>query len=178
MTRRKGVSQISSVAWMVVRSLDLNLLYSTTSALQVELTERYSSSIFKLYFADEFNAVANPSSSNPFRIYLQFQEIFQQNDRLNEKLVKHFKGLRRGTRRRLAGNPALPAALATIKTMGMHGIRPVLAILEAETYEAHGKAIVRLPPNQSGSSTSVEYLLADIQGPKLGTPELHLHHLY
>ena len=156
----------------------MRLLYSTTSALQVELTERYSESVFKLYFSEEFNATSNPSSSNPFCIFKEYQEIFRTNDRLNVKLVKHFKGLRRGTRKRLAGTSQLPDALATIRTMGVHGIRPVLAILEAETYEARGKPIVRLSHKECGSPTSVEYRLFDIQGPGTADQELHLHHLY
>jgi hypothetical protein len=159
-------------------SLVLRLLYSTTSALQVELTERYSGSVFKLHFADDFNASSNPPTSNPFRIFKEFQEVFETNDRLNQKLVTHFASLKRGTRRRLKGKPELPAALETIKTMGMYGIRPVLAILEAETYEAHGKPIVRLSPKECGHPTSVEYRLADIQGPGNDNQELHLHHLY
>ncbi len=168
------VSDVDVLGWR----FDLRLLYSTTSALQVELTERYSGSVFKLYFAEEINASSNPPSANPFRIFKDYQEIFAANDRLNQKLVTHFASLKRGTRRRLKGKPELPQALATIKTMDMYGIRPVLAILEAETYEAHGKSIVRLSPKECGHPTSVEYRLSDIQGPGNASQELHLHHLY
>ncbi len=156
----------------------MRLLYSTTSALQVELNERFFDSVFKLYFADEFNAKCNPPSSNPHRIFMDYREIFASNDRLNPKLVSHFNGLKRGIRRRLKDDPARPDALDTIKAMGIHGIQPVIAILECDTYVAHGKTITALPPGRSGSPTSVEYQLADIHGPKHSDPELHLHHSF
>ena len=156
----------------------VRLLYGTTSALQVELTERFFGSSFKLYFADELNPGSNPPSSNPYRILLDYQEIFACNDRLNPKFVKHINGLKWGVRKRLQDDPAYPDARDTIKAMGMHGIRPVLAILEGDTYEAHGKAIGVLPPGRGGSPTSVEYQLADVHGPKHAEPELHLHRLF
>lgn len=156
----------------------MRLLYCTTSALKVELTERFCGSVFRLYFADEFNPTSNPPSSNPFRIFQDYQEIFSCNDRLNPKLVKHFNGLKRGLRKRLKDDPVYPDARNTIKAMGVHGIRPVLAILEGDTYEAKGKTIRPLAPGQSGSPTSIEYQLADVHGPNHADPELHLHRLF
>src|SRR5215217_8093783 len=98
----------------------------------VELTERFLGSIFKLYFADEFNPRSNPPSSNPFRIFQDYAEIFESNDRLNPKFVFHINGLKRGIGKRMKGDPAYPDARDTIKTTGMHAIRPVLAVLEGD----------------------------------------------
>lgn len=156
----------------------MRLLFSTTSHLQVMLTEQFSHSLFKLYFADGFNATANPPSSNPFQIYLDYQEIFRSNDRLNAKYVAHIRSLRKSTRRRLKDTPDLPEALKLINTMGMHGIRPVLAILDADTYIGRGKCINALPKSRSGSPTSVEYQLSEIYGPNHPDKELHLEHLF
>lgn len=156
----------------------MRLLFSTASHLQITLTEQFGDSIFKLYFADAFNASANPASSNPFRIFLDYQEIFDSNDRLNPKYVMHVRGLRRGTQRRLRDSPYYTEARRTISAMGIHAIRPVLAILEADTYLAHGKRIDPLPPSRAGSPTSVEYLLPEIHGPKHPDPELHLECLF
>ena len=109
---------------------------------------------------------------------MDFQEIFAANDRLNPKFVTHIKGLKRGTTKRLKHHPDYQDARDLIKTSGIHGIRPVLAILELDTYIAHGKKIRRLAPNWSGSPSSVEYQIGDIHGPKSVDPEIHLHCLY
>lgn len=154
----------------------MRLLYSTTSALKVELTERFFASVFRLYFADEFNMRTNPPSSNPYRIYTEFTEIFDSNDRMNPKLVFHFNGLKKKIDTQLAKHdPNYAAAMDTIDAMGMHGIRPVLAILEGSTYEGNGKVIIRAKPGHSGSPTSIEYYLGDVHGPKHADPELHLN---
>ncbi len=156
----------------------MKLLYSTTSVLNVFLTDKYFCGSFKLWFADEFNASANPPSSNPFRIFQDYQEIFRRDDRLNPKLVAHRNGLKQKAENRITDVSTLAEVLETIDAMGTHGMRPVLAILEADTYIAHGKPISPVPPVSCASPTSIEYHLGDIQGPGNAEAELHLHHLY
>jgi hypothetical protein len=156
----------------------MRLLYATTSALMVELTERFQGSNYKLWFADELNPGTNPPSSNPFHMFQHYSKVFECNDFADPKYVAHISGIKRGTRKRLGGRPEFKDARDLIRKMGVHGIRPVLAILEGDTYIAHGKTITRATPSRSGSPTSVEYALADVRGPKMADPELHLHQLY
>src|SRR5215218_1569939 len=104
----------------------MRLLYATTSALLVELTERFQGSNYKLWFADEFNPVTNPPSSNPFRMFQHYSEVFECNDFADRKYVAHIGGIKRGTRKRLRGHPEYQDARDLIRHMGMHGIRPVL----------------------------------------------------
>ena len=158
--------------------LPMRLLYATTSDLLVELTERFQGSNYKLHFADEFNPAINPASSNPFRIFQHYSEVFKCNDFADRKYVSHISAIKRGTRKRLRDRPEYQDARDLIRHMGMHGIRPVLAILEGDTYIAHGKTITRAAPGRSGSPTSVEYVLGDVRGPQMEDPELHLHQLY
>jgi hypothetical protein len=156
----------------------VKLLYSTTSVLNVFLTDKYFCGSFKLWFADEFNASANPPSSNPFRLFQDYQEIFRKDDRLNPKLVAHRNALKLKAENRIKDESTLAEVLETIDGMGTHGMRPVLAILEADTYIAHGKPILPVPPAGCASLTSIEYQLGDIHGPGHAAAELHLHHLY
>jgi hypothetical protein len=156
----------------------MRLLYATTSALLVELTERFQGSNYKLWFADELNPATNPPMSNPFLIFQHNLEVFKRNEFADPKYVAHISGIKRGTRKRFSGRPEYQDARALIRHMGTHGFRPVLAILEGDTYIAHGKTITRAAPSRSGSPTSVEYVLGDVLGPQMRDPELHLHHLY
>lgn len=156
----------------------MKLLYNITTALNVFLTDRYFGGSYNLWFAEVFNATANPPSSNPFHLFELYREIFRKNDRLNPKLVSHCSGLKQKAENQIADLEIQTEVLETIDAMGTHGVRPVLAILETDTYVASGKSIKAVSPSSSGSPTSVEFYIRDIQGPSTSAPELHLNHLY
>lgn len=160
--------------------ITMRLLYGTTTSVVVTVSDLYYGSLFYLYFADNFNAwPQNPPSSNPFQIFLDYTEIFRTNDINNPKFIAHIRGVKSGIRKKLAG-PSRRRALQTVSTMGTHAIQPYLAILEAETYQRNhvGASITPLLPPATGSPTSVEYLLNDIQGPKHSAFEMHLQKLH
>lgn len=156
----------------------MRLLYGTTTALKVAIAERFHGSVFRLYFADAFHAERNPNSSNPFRIFLDYRDIVLTNDRNNPKFVAHVRGVKASLRRRMKGHAHYHDALDTVTSMGVHGVQPVLAILEVDVYEGRGKTVSPLFPGQSGSPESVEYSLDDIRGPNHECPELHLQRMY
>lgn len=156
----------------------MRLLYGTTTSLVVTLTDRYHGSCFRLYFADAFNAVQNPRSSNPFLIFLEYRDMVEHNDITNPKYLAHVNGVRRGTRNRQQGVDRREA-LHTIRRMGIHAVAPYLAMLEVEAYENnHGTAVVPRSPAVAGSPTAIEYLVDDIRGPNQTDPELHLQRLH
>ena len=161
----------------------MHLKYGTTTSLVVTISERFYSSKFYLYFADNFNAwPQNPSSSNPFQIFLDYMEIFRSNDLNNPKFVAHKRGVRKGIRANFAkGTPNRLAALRTVRVMGIHAIQPYLAILEVDTYVRARPAVTTIPPllpPLAGSPTSIEYLVDDVQGPRSGNPDMHLQRLH
>ena len=158
------------------------LLYGTTTSLVVTICERFRGSLFRLYFADDFNAWPhNPPSSNPFQLFLDYNEIFRTNDIINPKYVIHKRGVRRFIRKKLTlGTPDYANAQRTVQVMGIHAIQPYLAILEVTTYQNnhHSILIQQLPPNTAGSPTSVEYLVDDIHVPTHSNPDMHLQKLH
>jgi hypothetical protein len=163
----------------------MKLLYGTTTALVVTISDLYYGSVFRLYLADDFNASStNPPSSDPFQMFLDFRQIFIRNDHNNPKVIMHRAAVRRGIRLRLAGDPAgRQNAGQTVRSMGIHGIQPYLAIVEADTYlnnhySGAPLSSFQVPPAKAGSPTSVEYLLTNIQGPNLPSPDLHLQKLH
>ena len=156
----------------------MRLLYGTTTLVKVTLGERFQGSLFRLFLAEEFNAERNPPSSNPFRIFLEFRDIVRTNDRKNPKYVAHVRGMKSSLRNRMKDDPCYRDALETVAAMGVHAVQPVLAILEADSYEGRGKAVRPVPPGRAGSPDSVEYYLEELRGPNHEAPELHLQRLY
>jgi hypothetical protein len=156
----------------------MKLLYCTTTALKVQLTEEFNGSLFSLWFAEEFNPACNPPSSNPFHIFKHWAKTFEANDIADKTYQAHIAAMRNGSKRRLKGTPVYKDARDLIRNMGIHGIRPVLGIVEVDEYVSHGKVVERVQPANRGSATSLEYQLNDVRGPKLDDPELHLHQLY
>jgi hypothetical protein len=137
-------------------------------------------------FSDKFNAwPLIPPSSNPFQLFLDYQEIVRSNDVKNPKFIAHIRGVRRGIHKRLHNPKTCDEANDAVRAMGIHAAQPYLAILEVETYlkqhhPAGGTTIAayRLPPSKAGSPTSVEYLVTDVQGPSVSDSELHLEKLH
>jgi hypothetical protein len=159
----------------------LKLLYSTTTTLVTTISDRYYSSSYYLYFAEQFNAWPNnPPSSNPFQIFLDYAEILRTNDVRNPKFIAHKRSVQRGIRKKLGrSHPDYSAAVQSIRAFGIHAIQPHLAILELDTYEYnHRTTLSLLPPTKAGSPTSREYFILDIYGPSHSSPEMHLQRLH
>lgn len=164
----------------------MRLLYGTTTELVVTITERFFGGQYRLYFAEHFNASpSNPPSSNPFRLFMDYDEIFRTNDLKNPKFTAHQRGVRQASRVRLSNPDIRREAFDTIRTLGIHGVRPYLAILEVDTYlqnhyAGHQVELARLrrSPPAAGSPTAIEYLFENIRGPRFPNAELHLQKLH
>ena len=93
----------------------MRLLYGTTTAAVVRVTEQFFGSRYYLFLAESFNAwPQNPPSSNPFQLFLDYAEIVRTVDRKNAKYTAYIRSLRRHIRRRLAGTPALGDTLGLL----------------------------------------------------------------
>lgn len=164
----------------------MRLLYGTTTELVVTITERFFSGQYRLYFAEHFNASpSNPPSSNPFRLFMDYDEIFRTNDLKNPKFLAHQRGVRAAIRVRLPNPDAQREAFDTMRVLGIHGVRPYLAILEVDTYLQYHYAGHRVvleslcrSPLVAGSPMAIEYLFENIRGPGLPGAELHLQKLH
>jgi hypothetical protein len=164
----------------------MQLFYGTTTELVVIITERFFGGQYYLYFAENFNASqSNPPSSNPFKLFMDYHEIFRTNDLKNPKFVAHQRGVRAAIRGRLHNRATQQEAFSTMRALGIHGIRPYLAILEVDTYlQNHyaghygDMASLRLSPHVAGSPTAVEYFFREIRGPCRPDAELHLQQLH
>jgi hypothetical protein len=164
----------------------MRLLYGTTTELVVTITERFFGGQYRLYFAEQFNASpSNPPSSNPFRLFIDYDEIFKTNDLKNPKFIAHQRGVRQAIRVRLNTPDSRREAFATLRALGIHGVRPYLAILEVDTYLQNHYAGYRMEleslrrsPQAAGSPTAIEYVFDNIRGPRLPNAELHLQKLH
>lgn len=156
-------------------------LYGTTTELVVTLAKRFFRNEYRLYFADNFNEYALPPSSNPFRLFRDFSEIFAKNDLNHPKFAMHVRGVRRGIRRNLVkGTSEYDDAMGVVERMGTHAVKPYLAILEFEEYERHHGAgsIVPVWLSRSGSPTAGEYLVDRVRGPGHPDAEMHLQRMH
>jgi len=157
----------------------VRLLYGITTELMATLCDRFCQSRYRLYFTDHINASPNPDSANPLSLLKDFEAIVQQDDRANPKFFMHKAGVRQFTEQRLAGKADYDSAVRLIDGATTQDVKPYLAVLEVDTYEAnHSTRVVPLPPDSATSIRSIEYLLDECVGPNQPGAELHLEPMF